>query len=570
MEDPRATLVSTTLFVLAALVLAIVLAGWVARLVRRAARPADSSIAGLRRREQRIAGAVALVPRASRWLMLLGGLLAVPGLVLLGWAVFFARGSKLDTLVWGFCLVGGAFAAMSLAAFAGLLRGARAAPKCERDMPSLFEAILECCSKDEWWQLVVGFAFVAAFFLTYGTYTEGWINALGIVLFTFGVSLFALVGYHLYFAVLVRRGYKNPLLIPVFLLLQIWILLVGMGCVFALLKYAGLEDVLTPHWVLAGGALAAGVIDFGVVHLVPRRFRRGGGNRRIWFPWKLAARLTYASIVLVGIPIGIWIFFEVPASTSTALKVASIPVVIVWLLAHYCGYVASRKAVSASTSTQDANLPVLYLRSFINEADNFVELPEDERADYTRLSMLRAGVTFEQYFGAAIRKRLGPLVALGNPYDYLAAEGAMREYAPDAGWQATFMDTARRAACILVQPGETRGLEWELVQLQSEGLDEKLFMLTPPPRREGVSFAVSRILRVIRHARLGDALFGRSSETRHRSAVASLPELNSVPAGAVIRRPNRNPVVLRKDARTPADYIEAIAKILPIRSLVGD
>ena len=61
----------------------------------------------------------------------------------------------------------------------------------------------------------------------------------------------------------------------------------------------------------------------------------------------------------------------------------------------------------------------------------------DQRGDPT----LR--LTLEDYLQEAITAQLGPFVALGNPYDRLTPDGAMREYAPDDQWQTRFLELAQ-------------------------------------------------------------------------------------------------------------------------------
>src|SRR5262249_34683742 len=97
-------------------------------------------------------------------------------------------------------------------------------------------------------------------------------------------------------------------------------------------------------------------------------------------------------------------------------------------------------------------------------------------------SQFMAPVRFDEYFRAAVTSSAGPFVALGNPEDYIPPEGASRLYAKDSDWKERLDALARRALWIVVEIGSSDHLSWEFEHLPREGLQQKLFIITPPAR----------------------------------------------------------------------------------------
>ena len=112
----------------------------------------------------------------------------------------------------------------------------------------------------------------------------------------------------------------------------------------------------------------------------------------------------------------------------------------------------------------DFRAPVLYLRPFAAEAWGFATF--DSRA-----------ATFEGYLTAALEKRIGPSIALGNPEDYLPAKGATRTYASDQGWYENFERLARESACMVMVAASSQNLVRELALVWRDRLQRRLFSL---------------------------------------------------------------------------------------------
>ena len=135
----------------------------------------------------------------------------------------------------------------------------------------------------------------------------------------------------------------------------------------------------------------------------------------------------------------------------------------------------------------DSRPSVLYLRAFLQESRFFVIGRKAEygaRARSWHAAVAKPenniGVTFEEYLAEALSNSIGPFVALGSPEDYLPPEGAVRTYADDTQWKEVFRHFVQQSACIVAEVGISANLQWELRQIRQTGLQEKLFIFTPP------------------------------------------------------------------------------------------
>jgi hypothetical protein len=61
----------------------------------------------------------------------------------------------------------------------------------------------------------------------------------------------------------------------------------------------------------------------------------------------------------------------------------------------------------------------------------------------------------------------GPVIAIGKPGERLATPGASRMYVEDARWQDAIRAELERAQAVVVQPGSTSGVRWELEQIRA-------------------------------------------------------------------------------------------------------
>lgn len=243
----------------------------------------------------------------------------------------------------------------------------------------------------------------------------------------------------------------------------------------------------------------------------PRRKQRHAQQHESRFPYRFVAYLFLGiAVLMTG-----WLVAQAITRTLWSTDEVEAAVTMISLM-FMCSVVAFRKHIQqnmprARDVVQNSpRPPVLYLRSFEQEALKFVELPKEEKEQYNDIlnyaedvrlpgyeqnvygiieSIARADmngpvdmgdITFEKYFRAALMQHIGPLVALGNPEDDLPAEGAYRDYQTDDRWKDVFFERVSQCACIVMQLGNSNNLQFELTSIRSRGMGHKLFILTPP------------------------------------------------------------------------------------------
>jgi len=128
----------------------------------------------------------------------------------------------------------------------------------------------------------------------------------------------------------------------------------------------------------------------------------------------------------------------------------------------------------------DARPPVLFVRAFKDEARPFDFLPPRKvRSNWSLPNPLpdHGNLSLDLYIADAVERMIGPFIALGNPDDFFAPVGAARAYLDSAGWREEFKALVPRCRAVLVLPGNTRELDWELGYLLNTGNAGKLFFL---------------------------------------------------------------------------------------------
>ena len=146
-------------------------------------------------------------------------------------------------------------------------------------------------------------------------------------------------------------------------------------------------------------------------------------------------------------------------------------------------------AQSSRDDLTTADAYVLYLRPFALDCRMTFRLTEYERdvPDGTRSwASYRRWVTLEQFLADEVERQVGRFVALGNPEDALPPGGALRVYIPDGDWRAEFRRLAVGARAILMQPGDSSSLSWELAMIRAEGIQPRLFVVSAPKRRSSI------------------------------------------------------------------------------------
>jgi hypothetical protein len=152
--------------------------------------------------------------------------------------------------------------------------------------------------------------------------------------------------------------------------------------------------------------------------------------------------LGFLSIIIVQGAIGFIIFFSI------------------WYAGVGCLRVARRHVAKPAEEVLSRSVlrPVLYLRSFAQDGIRH-ELRLTDR--FLHPVQYRFSPTFEERLVKHL-SALGPVVTLGRPGEILPLTGASRVYVDDAHWQELVVDLLRRARLVMLQAGDSPGLQWEV------------------------------------------------------------------------------------------------------------
>ena len=258
------------------------------------------------------------------------------------------------------------------------------------------------------------------------------------------------------------------------------------------------------------------------------------GSARVRFPWRRAGHVLFAAGPVLAVAVlvsGNGIGRAIQAAVvCTALGMAALRL-------------ADRAAARAydEVAASDPRPPVLYLRGFAAEGEVFARRPGWWWSGLRRHSYV---LTLEDYLGRAVGQRIGPLVALANPEDYVPRTGAARVYARDEDWRRRVEDLAARARCIVAIAAPSPGMRWELEHLLRAHLLGKLFFLTP--------LAGDR-----RRARAWEATLAALREAGYDG-----PDEEPGPGAVLGVDDHARLVVLARDRREPAAIADVIARAL--------
>jgi ribosomal protein L40E len=214
--------------------------------------------------------------------------------------------------------------------------------------------------------------------------------------------------------------------------------------------------------------------------------------------------------------------------------------------------------------SQDQRPPMLYLRSFDQEAGRFVEVSHEAAKEYSEITsyqrtLMSYNLTLEQFLGREIGGTIGPFIALGNPTDYLQPEGAYRTYAADGNWQEYFTNLSDRSAGILMQVGNSDNLHWEMVSIKKRDLQTKLFVVTPPfTEADEDPYSLTRFVTWLtdRIKGIQPASWGKFAANLERAGYQPPPDPG--PGAVVTFDWYLQPIKLISRAKTPAEYVGAI------------
>ncbi len=141
----------------------------------------------------------------------------------------------------------------------------------------------------------------------------------------------------------------------------------------------------------------------------------------------------------------------------------------------------------------DSRAPIIYLRSFGEEADDF-GLRTFFRSVGTAFTNRSLGLTtsawdptFQSQLGM-VMERIGPYVAVGRPGTRLPGTGAARLYIPDAEWQHRVSELLRGARLVIIRAGISDGLKWEIENVMSQVHPNQVLIILPIAQHDYATF----------------------------------------------------------------------------------
>lgn len=251
------------------------------------------------------------------------------------------------------------------------------------------------------------------------------------------------------------------------------------------------------NFAAAAGVVAAGIVVFDnrypeivsllAVVLVLNGFRlwadKAGFVKTI-LAWLLIAAIWFFAM-------GVWgmLFAERVDQGDLMATLAAVGMLVLfgsatWLTRRVAPLA---QATMKEMRSRDRRGPVLFLRSF-----------EDEEERIAR------GAKLETIVAHAVRP-YGPFIGIGRPGE-LRPAGAAREYFEGDAWRDAVLKLMDEAQLIVLLPGLTPGLDWEMQQIARNGrLRKCLFVLPPTQGQERFARLGAVLAETPEGARLRDA-----------------------------------------------------------------
>jgi hypothetical protein len=235
--------------------------------------------------------------------------------------------------------------------------------------------------------------------------------------------------------------------------------------------------------------------------------------RRAAFVFKSAAVILATAC---AVPV-LWLYGNDHLIAGVAAAFASMYLVRwLWLRGRRHGAI-----YAAEVLRQDTRPPILYLRSFMDDAgalgsewDALMQLPHRERSAGNTLrkrannplTQMGRRISADRILSARLEEvlakavgALGPFVAIGQPDEPLPELGAARAYFDNDTWQDAVVRWIDMAQVIIQIAGPTQWVRWELDTILARGAWSKLLLLLPPGDADD---------RAARWSSIGDALSG--------------------------------------------------------------
>lgn len=138
---------------------------------------------------------------------------------------------------------------------------------------------------------------------------------------------------------------------------------------------------------------------------------------------------------------------------------------------------------------EDKRDPVVFIRSFGDEERSY---RVQSLAGLVRRALVdprlfnryfQAGASFwgpmQQFQFNRLFREIGPFIAIGKPGEKIPGMGAARMYVSDDRWQSVVGGFFRKARLVVVQPGTTPGLQWEINEMKRVIAPEKILFILP-------------------------------------------------------------------------------------------
>jgi hypothetical protein len=166
-----------------------------------------------------------------------------------------------------------------------------------------------------------------------------------------------------------------------------------------------------------------------------------------------------------------------PRAVAVAFTLGGLAVTFVGAGLYRLARALSRAGAQAVLA-DDPRPPALYLRSF---ADDSLPLPTiaSARRPLFELFSMRGADPFEESVAWELNS-YAPVVAVGRPGGTLRSLGAAREHLEQASWQDEIAERMTDSRVLVLAPGETEGLAWELGAIVRGGHLAKTVFVFPP------------------------------------------------------------------------------------------
>lgn len=147
------------------------------------------------------------------------------------------------------------------------------------------------------------------------------------------------------------------------------------------------------------------------------------------------------------------------------------------------GRVLTRRAETVATRVYqdvrrwDGRAPIIFLRAFTQDDDLLAGGTRDP------LLKLTVGVAEARTLDEILLEHAtayGPVVAIGNPTEKIPPLGAARILVQGEGWQEVVTSLTQAARAVVICPGRTEGVGWELALISAGGRIPRTIFLANP------------------------------------------------------------------------------------------